>query len=256
MRSRVPADAVTAAGEATTGDREPSRGEAMAAPPGLVNSGLFWPFWLGCRAGFRLWFRMRVENQPQIAGGYVVAANHGSFLDPVLLGAASRRRITYMMTEVIWRSPTMGWFYRWNRTIPVAVRGGNRDALRAARSVLQQGRVLGIFPEGGLSRDGGLLLGSPGAVSLVFNEAVPIVPVGIVGASRVLPVGAVVPRPRQVTIRFGEPIPHDELASLAPGDRKARLQAATRLIMERIAGLIGQESRERQLERAAAPARI
>jgi len=203
----------------------------------------------------RVWFRLRAEHAPDLPGAYVLAANHGSFLDPLVLGAASPRRITYLMTEVVWRSPLLGWFYRFNKAIPLAVRTPNRDALRAARAVLQQGRVVGIFPEGGLSRDGGLLLGSPGAVSLVLNEGVPIIPVGIVGARDALPVGRRWPRPRRITVRFGKPILPEELRVLAPQDRKARLAAATRLIMARIAELTGQTAREAELERWSAGAR-
>ena len=237
-------------------DRSPGDvGDGLARRPGIWNTASFWVVWVLLRLWMKVWFRARILNAPRIDGGYVVAANHASFLDPILLGSAAPRRVNFLMTEVVWRSPWMGWFYRWSRTIPLAARGGNRDALRAARSILQQGRVLGIFPEGGLSRDGGLMLGSPGAVSLVFNEAVPIVPVGICGASDAMPVGAAFPRPCRITIRFGAPITHEELMSLAPGaDRKTRLQAATRLIMERIAELTGAQAREHQIEQSRSSA--
>ena len=198
----------------------------------------------------RLATRMRVEGAPP-SGACVLAANHTSFLDPVLLGASCQRRVVFLMTEVIWRSPTFGWFYRWNRAIPLSTRGGNREALRAARSVLQQGRAVAIFPEGGISRDGLPMLGSPGAVSLVLNEGVPIVPVGIVGAGRVLPPGAAWPRFARVTVRFGEPITPAVLDELG-GDRRSRLRDATTLIMRRIAALTGHTAREDVL---AAPAR-
>jgi 1-acyl-sn-glycerol-3-phosphate acyltransferase len=227
----------------------------LAAPPGRLNEFLFWPFWLACRLFFRVWFRLRIEGAPPKDGAYVVAANHASMADPIVLGASIRRRVAFMMTEMFWRSPTFGWFFRWNRAIPIALRGGNREAMRAARSVLQQGRIVGIFPEGGLSRDGLMILGNPGAVSLVLNEGVPIVPVGIVGASRALAPGARWPRPRRITVRFGEPIRSVDLDTLAAGDRRGRLQAATRLIMDRIALLCGQVSREAVLERHAAESR-
>jgi 1-acyl-sn-glycerol-3-phosphate acyltransferase len=114
--------------------------------------------------------------------------------------------------------------------------------------VLQQGRVIGVFPEGGLSRDGQPMLGNPGAVSLVLTEGVPIVPVAISGASRAFPPSVKWPRPRRIEVRFGQPILPAELDTLAAGDRRGRLQAATRLIMDRIAALGGQQSREAQLE--------
>ncbi len=222
---------------------------ALARPAGQWNRATFWPFWAVAGLLLRLLFRLRVENRPKLAGGYVVAANHASFLDPLLLGVSSRRRVTFLMTEVVYRSPTMGWFYRWNQAIPLSTRGGNRDAMRAARSVLRQGRVIGIFPEGGVTRDGGLLLGNPGAVSLVLNEGVPIVPVGILGAGDAMPLGAGLPRLRKITIRFGEPILPSDLAGGDGADRKARLQAATATIMARIAALTGQTPREVELSR-------
>ena len=221
----------------------------LSTPPPRWDNVLFWAFRavLGCF--LRLYFRFRVEGAPPRSGGYVLAANHASFLDPMVLGCSVRRRVIYMMTETVWRSASAGWFYRWNRTIPLSARGGNRDALRAARAVLKQQRVVGIFPEGGLSRDGELMLGSPGAVSLVLNEGLPIVPVGIVGAADALAAGAVWPRPVKITVRYGEPILPEELDALG-GDRRERLQRATRLIMQRIAALTGQEAREDVLDPA------
>jgi 1-acyl-sn-glycerol-3-phosphate acyltransferase len=220
-----------------------------ARPPGFWNHVAFAVLWVLLGGFLRGWFRLRIENRPRLQGAYVLAPNHTSYLDPLLLGAASRRRISFLMTEVVYRSPWTGWFYRWNRALPLSVRGGNRDTLRAARSVLQQGRVLGVFPEGGISRDGGLMLGNPGAVSLVLQEKVAVVPVGIVGAYAALPVHGRFPWPRKIRIRFGDPIQPEELASAGTG-RKDRLQAATRLIMERIAALTGGTARETELERA------
>ena len=178
----------------------------------------------------------------------MLAANHTSFVDPLVLGAATSARIVYMMTEVVWRSRGFGWFYRWNRAIPIRARGGNRDAMRAARAVLQQGRVLGIFPEGGLSRDGLPMLGSPGAVSLVLQENVPIVPVGILGAHAAMPPGAAWPRPRRITIRFGAAMLPAEFDAMGGGDRRVRLREATATIMRRIAALTGQTAREDALD--------
>jgi 1-acyl-sn-glycerol-3-phosphate acyltransferase len=220
---------------------------AMARPFGFWNNASFAVFHWVVGTFLKLFFRIRIENAPRLPGAYVLAPNHSSYLDPIVLGAVSQRRISYLMTAVIHRSPWTGWFYRWNKAIPISVHGNNRDALRAARAILQQGRIIGIFPEGGISRDGGLLLGNPGAVSLVLQERVAVVPVGICGASDALPVGAGFPRRRPITIRFGAPVLPEELAA-AGGGRKDRLQAATRLIMERIAALTGRTAREAELE--------
>jgi 1-acyl-sn-glycerol-3-phosphate acyltransferase len=223
----------------------------LAAKPSRLDDAAFWLFRTLFGGLLRLVFRIRVEGPLPPPGACVLAANHRSLLDPLLLGAAVPRRVVYLMTEVVWRSRWLGWFYRWNRALPLAARGGNREPMRAARLVLQQGRTIGIFPEGGLSRDGLPMLGMPGAVSLVVNEGVPIVPVGIVGAGDVLPPGAGWPRFRRVTVRFGAPITVDELAALG-GDRRDRLRVATKLVMQRIAALTGQEAREDTLASPAA----
>lgn len=225
--------------------------DRLSQRPGPWDERAFRVFRAAVECALRLYCRLSVEGAPPPDGGYVVAANHTSFLDPVILGGSLRERVIYLMTEVVWRSRALGWFYRWNRTIPLSVRGGNRDALRAARSVLQQGRVIGIFPEGGISRDGLPMLGSPGAVSLVLNEGRPIVPVGIIGAADVLPPGAMFPRPRRVVVRYGEPILPEQIAGLGT-DRRTRLREATALIMRRIAVLTGNTAREDELLQAAA----
>lgn len=223
--------------------------ERLAARPPRWDDALFWVFHTGVRVLLRVFFLLRIEGAPPTSGGFVLAANHASLFDPIVLGASVHRRVIYLMAETVWRSPTAGWFYRWTRAIPLSARGGNREALRAARRVLEQERVVGIFPEGGLSRDGLLMLGSPGAVSLVLNQGLPIVPVGIVGADRVLPSGAKWPRLARITVRYGRPITAAEIAALG-GDRRQRLRDATRLIMRRIAELTGQTAREDVLEAA------
>ena len=215
--------------------------------PGRFDGALFAAFKVAVRASLKTGFRFRVEGPPPPRTACVFAANHTSYLDPLLLGAASPTRLVYLMTEVVWRSPRMGWFYRWNQAIPLSVRGGNRQAMRDAREVLQQGRSIGIFPEGGISRDGRLMLGSPGAVSLVLHTGVPIVPVGIVGAQEALPLEASLPRPRRIVVRFGEPILPARIDALGGGDRRARLRLATREIIRAIAGLTGQRAREDEL---------
>lgn len=196
---------------------------------------------------FRRALSLQVEGPEPPEGGCVLVANHSSFLDPLMLGLSmGRRRITFMMTEVVYRSPSLRWFYRLNRVIPLSVHGANRGALRAARAVLQRGEMLGIFPEGGISRDGRLLLGNPGAVSLVLSESVPVVPIGIRGAYEALPNHRGFRR-HPVRICRGDAIDHDSLIGAAT-HRKQRLQLATRRIMDEIAGQLGQVSREAQLE--------
>jgi 1-acyl-sn-glycerol-3-phosphate acyltransferase len=211
---------------------------------GLVYRIGYGAAWLFANAFFRVYFRYRVVDRPRLSGPFVVVANHTSFLDPVLVGAGLHRRCAFMMTELFYRSPRFHPLYRFFRSIPVSVRGGNRDALRAARDVLARGDVIGVFPEGALSRDGELFLGNPGAVALVLAEGVPVVPAGIVGAHDAFGVHRKFPRPKRVEIRFGTPIPAAELTGPEGAGRKQRLSHATERIMSAIAELSEQQPRE------------
>ena len=220
-------------------------------PSGVFGRALLFTVKLLLLGLLKVWFRVRVENRPRLEGGYVLVANHTSFLDPLVLGvvmpsALAPRRVIFMMTSVMARSRLLGWFYRWNKVIAVSPRGGNRAAVRAARETLAAGEVLGIFPEGGVGRDGRLLLGSSGAVALGLAKNAPVLPVGLVGVDRALPHGALFPRPRRIVVRFGHPIPAAEL--LGEGDRKQQLVNATTRIMQEIAALTGQTAREEQLQ--------
>jgi 1-acyl-sn-glycerol-3-phosphate acyltransferase len=197
-----------------------------------------------CNALFRVYFRYRAYDSPRLQGPFVLVANHTSQLDPLLLGAGLRRRLCYMMTEVFYRSPRAHRLFRFFRAIPVALRGGNRDAIRAARAELARGAVVAIFPEGGLSRDGVPLLGNPGAVALVLSEGVPVVPAAIIGAHDAVGPHRAFPRPSRITVRYGRPLQPDELMGEAGASRKARLAAATERLMRAIAELGGQTARE------------
>lgn len=197
------------------------------------------------RIFLRLYFRWRVLNPPTIKEGYVVVANHGSFLDPIVLGAANLRNVAFLINSASNRSSLMGWFYRLYRCIPVDLGGGNRDALRQCHAALDGGEVVGVFPEGGITRDGGFLLGNPGAVALVLRKNVAVVPVGLVGVQEAFPYGSALPRPRRIEVRYGDPIPASEFDG--EGSRKEQLAAATARIMREIAALCGQQSREDEL---------
>lgn len=220
--------------------------EPRPRPSALARFGQF-AIRLLARVIMRLYFRWRLVNVPKMTDGFVVVANHGSFLDPMVVGAACPRNVSFLINAVTYRSPLMGWFYRLFEAIPVDLGGRNRASLRTAREQLAGGAVVGVFPEGGITRDGGMLLGNPGAVALVLANAVHVVPVGLRGVAEAFPYGASFPRPKRIEVHFGEPIPAAEL--MVGDDRKQRLTQATERLMREIGQLCGQESREDELRR-------
>jgi 1-acyl-sn-glycerol-3-phosphate acyltransferase len=128
-------------------------------------------------------FRIRGEEHLPLAGPAIVACNHVSFIDPVLLMAASPRPIRFLMDARIFRTPGLGLVFRLAKAIPIAPR--NEDpaayeaAFAAADQVLAEGDLLGIFPEGGITRDGELMPFKGGIMRILEKRPVPVVPLAL-----------------------------------------------------------------------------
>ena len=174
----------------------------------------------------RTGFDFRVEGAHRVpsAGPALLACNHLSFLDPVVLQAALTRPIHYLMTARLHRDPRWGWLFRLFDTVPVTLGSGNFLALSAAQARLQAGEVVAVFPEGGISKDGSLGVFRPGVALLALRAAVPVLPVAIRGTREALPPGAYRPRRAQVRVRVGEPLPVPQ--DLEPGLLTERIREA------------------------------
>ena len=103
---------------------------------------------------------MQGEEAIPVEGPAVLVCNHVSFVDAVLLMAASPRPITFVMDHRIFAVPVLGWLFRLARAIPIAPQKDDpavyEAAFERAARVLREGDLLAIFPEGGISRDGRL----------------------------------------------------------------------------------------------------
>lgn len=154
-------------------------------------------------------FRIEVlgrENLPA-TGGYVLApGGHRSILDTPTVALAGPRVLRYMGAENYFKIPGLGWFLRAMGGFPVERAATDRQALRLAEWVLNNGEPLAVFPEG--TRQQGPLIQplKEGAAFLACRTGVPIVPVGIGGTERAMPKGAKFVRPRKVTMVIGAPI--------------------------------------------------
>ena len=147
------------------------------------------------------------------AGPCVVAANHESLLDPVLVALAADQPLHFLAKEELWRSRVGAWLADAYGAIPVARGRGDRAALARAEALLEAGETLAIFPEGSVR--GGPW--SRGAARLALATGTPLVPVRIVGSARALSRGRVgLPR---IRVLVGAPIP---VARAAPTVATAR----------------------------------
>lgn len=114
--------------------------------------------WMASRFVYR--FKVQGDERIPTEGAAVLVCNHVSFVDAVLLMAASPRPIRFLMDHRIFKVPVLGWLFRLAKAIPIAPQkedpAAYEAAFREAVQVLREGDLLGIFPEGGITRDGQL----------------------------------------------------------------------------------------------------
>jgi 1-acyl-sn-glycerol-3-phosphate acyltransferase len=197
---------------------------------------------------FWLLFRPHVtgrENVPR-TGPVILASNHLSFIDSIAIPILAPRRVAYLAkAEYFTGTGISGWLLRAMFTA-LGAQPVERETHRAAQAaldtalgVLQRDIAFGIYPEGTRSRDGRLARGKTGVAWLALTADCPVVPVAVAGTDKVQPVGARWPRPRRVSVTFGEPLTFPEQRGLAGNGRARRI--VTDRIMNAIADLSGQE---------------
>lgn len=195
--------------------------------------------WVLVRVTGSLLFRYRVEGAIPKSGGVLVAANHASYLDIPLLGCGMGRRAWYLGRSDLFPVPVLNGILQRLGWIPLRPGRLDRDAFGKAISLIQAGKVVVIFPEGGRSLDGHLRQPKAGIGVIVSQTGCPVVPAYIKGTFDVLPAGASWPRFKPVTVRLGEPVTfesghpkeHDK------GDAKRFYQLVSRTVMSKIAAL-------------------
>ncbi|MDX2379688.1 MAG: lysophospholipid acyltransferase family protein [Acidimicrobiia bacterium] len=176
--------------------------------------------------------RLQVENPENLPadGPAIVAANHVSFFDSVLLMFALSRPVSVLGKAEYTDRRLTNWLFCGAGMIPVE-RGSPSHLAQSfdqVRRVLDRGEVVGVFPEGTRSRDGLLHRGHSGAAHLALTTGAPLVPVGIIGTGSILPTGARLVRPfRRATVSVGEPI-----EASGRSTNRARREVTDRLMTE------------------------
>ena len=133
----------------------------------------------------RLIYRFKISGDEHIPtqGPALLVCNHVSFVDAVLLMAASPRPIRFLMDHRIFRIPVLGWLFRLAKAIPIAPQKDDpatyEQAFEQARAVLDDGELLCIFPEGGITRDGSLQPFKGGVMKILEGRDIPVVPLAL-----------------------------------------------------------------------------
>ena len=163
----------------------------------------------------RLIWRPRVTGRERVprTGGVLIASNHLSFVDSVVIPSTSPRPVRFLaksdyFTGTGVKGTLMRLWFQGLGMLPVDRDDPQAalDSLDTALEVLRRGEAFGIYPEGTRSRDGRLYRGRTGVAHLALTAGVPVVPVGLKGTENLQPVGSNLPRLVRVEVAFGEPI--------------------------------------------------
>lgn len=181
------------------------------------------------RAFFAVFYRWQVKGAENVPadGPVILCANHINNFDPPLLGCGIERQVHFMAKEELFKVPVISFLITKFGAFPVKRGAGDRAAIRATLKILEEGKVLGIFPEGTRSKTGEVGQGMSGTAMFALKSEAKVVPVAIVGPYRLF---------RPVTIIYGKPI---DLSRYKEGKATGEtMKEVTDLIMQNIRDLI------------------
>ena len=185
---------------------------------------------------FGVWLRYRARGIERVAreGGGLVLVNHQSFLDPLLVGVPLQRPVSFLARDTLFPIPFVGWVLRNTYVMPINRDSASTTSIRQAIGRVNDGFLVGIFPEGTRCVDGEVGEFKPGFISLIRRIKQPGYPVGIAGAHEAMPRrGLLRLCPRKVHIVFGEPLCPDQLKTLSKkGQEDALIEFARNAIVD------------------------
>ena len=180
-----------------------------------------------------IFFSLRVfgrENVPG-KGGVLIASNHQSFLDPILIGVGLKRQIHYMARRSLFKNVFFRWFIKSLNAFPVKREGMNAGAIKQAIALLRRGEVVLLFPEGTRTGDGTVGSIQSGFGMIARRAGVPLIPAVIDGAFEAWPRTRRIFRFAPIGVVFGKPLEaKGEALNEAVAHSLAQLQQKIRLV--------------------------
>src|ERR1700712_5084532 len=192
--------------------------------------------------------RPKVEGLEYVpdSGAVILASNHLAVADSFYLPLVVKRRITFLAkSEYFTGTGLKGWFQRWFYTaagqVPIdrTDAGSAQAALETASRLLNEGKLLGIYPEGTRSPDGRLYKGKTGMSRMALEAGVPVIPVAMFGTDKANPIGSKMWPPYPTRIKIGKPLEFSRYEGL-DGDRFVE-RSITDEVMYALMELSGQE---------------
>ena len=145
-----------------------------------------------------------IENVPQ-KDGYILACNHISNLDPVVMGISTPRRLHFMAKIELFKNPLVGWWLKQLWAFPIKRGEADLGALKESFKYLKKGDPVLVFPEGTRKMGDASIKPQPGSGFLAIKSRAPVVPVYIKGSDLVMPKGSKFFKRNLVTVIYGKP---------------------------------------------------
>ncbi len=194
----------------------PSAAQIRALETSWIWESLRFLFRIFCRT----WLRVTVSGTEHIRpdSGALLLMNHVSYLDPLVAGVWLNRPVCYLARDNLFRIPLLGSLLRRTFVIPISRESTRTGSIRAGIERLQQGLLVGMFPEGTRSSSGQTERFRPGFLLLARRTSQPIHTVGIAGTEKALGKGALWIRPCRIHIVIGPPLSESERQQLSSND--------------------------------------
>ncbi|MGN0600273.1 MAG: lysophospholipid acyltransferase family protein [Oscillospiraceae bacterium] len=195
---------------------------------------------------YKIFYDFHIEGEENIPQDkpVVLASNHRSYADPVILTMPMKLPVSYMAKEELFENKLFGWFIRKLGAFPVTRGAGDMSVIDDSINILNSGRNLVIFPEGTRSKDGKVGKGKTGVAMIAAKSGADVVPCGIIFEGEKLHFRS------KLTLRFGKPIKAEEIAveGTSPRDLKE--------VKKRIMGAITELVEGSALTAGEAPLRL
>ena len=171
--------------------------------------------------------RMKVHTPCTLpaTGPAILVSNHISGVDPALIQSVSPKRlIAWMMAKEYYDMASLRWFYKALECIPVERSGRDLAATRMALRTLEDGRILGVFPEGRIAKSGEVLPFQGGVALMAIKSDAPVIPVFLEGTMRNMEMVEAFLTPAQVEVAWGPPVEFDRADSSREGLERAAVK--------------------------------
>jgi 1-acyl-sn-glycerol-3-phosphate acyltransferase len=191
-----------------------------------------------CRVATSVLWDLKVYGRGNVPaeGGAILAANHQSYLDPVLVAVQLTRPVSFMAKSELFKNAAFSWLIRQLNAFPIHQGKGDRAAINETIERLKEGHMLTLFAEGHRTSDGEIQEIQPGIALVARRAGVPVIPVVIEGSFAAWPRSNKLPRPGKIRVMYGKPI---DCSAMKSEEIVKAIDAALRIMMAELRAMEG-----------------